>query len=107
MGGQHGNLSFLFIQACIAILILVGFESVTSMGEEAKDAKRDNRALVLLSLLIEVWCAICSNIRGRLFPQSRVSDYHGRGLRGAAGRYDETCRNLGCSGTLRLPTLLC
>ena len=41
------------IQACIAILILVGFESVTSMGEEAKNAKRDIPRAVLLSLLIQ------------------------------------------------------
>ncbi|MGD0897689.1 MAG: APC family permease, partial [Thermoguttaceae bacterium] len=39
--------------ACIAILILVGFESVTSMGEEAKNAKRDIPRAVLLSLLIQ------------------------------------------------------
>ncbi len=45
--------SFLIIQACIAILILVGFESVTSMGEEAKNAKRDIPRAVLLSLLIQ------------------------------------------------------
>ena len=45
----HG-FSFMFIQACIAILILVGFESVTSMGEEAKNAKRDIPRAVLLSL---------------------------------------------------------
>jgi amino acid transporter len=53
------------IQACIAILILVGFESVTSMGEEAKNAKRDIPRAVLLSLfiqgvvcyLIEYFCA--------------------------------------------------
>ena len=44
---------FIFIQACIAILILVGFESVTSMGEEAKNAKRDIPRAVLLSLLIQ------------------------------------------------------
>ena len=37
----------------IAILILVGFESVTSMGEEAKDAKRDIPRAVILSLLIQ------------------------------------------------------
>lgn len=42
-----------FIQACIAILILVGFESVTSMGEEAKNAKRDIPRAVLLSLVIQ------------------------------------------------------
>jgi amino acid transporter len=48
----HG-FSFIFIQACIAILILVGFESVTSMGEEAKNAKRDIPRAVLLSLAIQ------------------------------------------------------
>ena len=48
----HG-FSFIVIQACIAILILVGFESVTSMGEEAKNAKRDIPRAVLLSLGIQ------------------------------------------------------
>ena len=48
----HG-FSFVFVQACIAILILVGFESVTSMGEEAKNAKRDIPRAVLLSLAIQ------------------------------------------------------
>jgi APA family basic amino acid/polyamine antiporter len=51
------SFSYMFIQACIAILILVGFESVTSMGEEAKNAKRDIPRAVLLSLLIQgVFC---------------------------------------------------
>jgi len=45
--------NYAFIQACIAILILVGFESVTSMGEEAKNAKRDIPRAVLLSLGIQ------------------------------------------------------
>ena len=48
----HG-FSFMIIQACIAILILVGFESVTSMGEEARHAKRDIPRAVLLSLAIQ------------------------------------------------------
>ncbi|HZQ45742.1 MAG TPA: APC family permease, partial [Verrucomicrobiae bacterium] len=47
------SFNFIFIQACIAILILVGFESVTAMGEEAKNAKRDIPRAVLLSLLIQ------------------------------------------------------
>jgi amino acid transporter len=47
------NFNYMFIQACIAILILVGFESVTAMGEEAKDAKRDIPKAVILSLLIQ------------------------------------------------------
>ncbi len=44
---------YMMIQACIAILILVGFESVTSMGEEAKNAKSDIPKAVILSLLIQ------------------------------------------------------
>jgi APA family basic amino acid/polyamine antiporter len=48
----HG-FSFVIVQACIAILILVGFESVTSMGEEAKNAKRDIPRAVLLSHVIQ------------------------------------------------------
>jgi APA family basic amino acid/polyamine antiporter len=50
---QPHNWSFMFIQACVAILILVGFESVTSMGEEAKKPKRDIPRAVLLSLGIQ------------------------------------------------------
>ena len=45
--------NYAIIQACIAILILVGFESVTSLGEEAKNAKRDIPRAVLLSLFIQ------------------------------------------------------
>ena len=45
--------SYVGVQACIAILILVGFESVTSMGEEAKNAKRDIPKAVILSLIIQ------------------------------------------------------
>jgi APA family basic amino acid/polyamine antiporter len=45
--------NYIFIQAAIAILILVGFESVTSMGEEAKHPKRDIPRAVLLSLAIQ------------------------------------------------------
>jgi amino acid transporter len=48
----HG-FNFLFIQAAIAILILVGFESVTAMGEEAKHPKKDIPRAVLLSLVIQ------------------------------------------------------
>ena len=48
----HG-FNFIFIQACIAILILVGFESVTSMGEESRHPTRDIPRAVLLSLAIQ------------------------------------------------------
>src|SRR6202142_2083472 len=48
----HG-FNFIFIQAAIAILILVGFESVTAMGSEAKHPTKDIPKAVLLSLAIQ------------------------------------------------------
>jgi len=54
--GPH-KFSYIFVQACVAILILVGFESVTSMGEEAKNPKKDLPWAILLSLTIQG--AIC------------------------------------------------
>jgi basic amino acid/polyamine antiporter, APA family len=45
--------SWVFIQATVAILILVGFESVTSMGGEAKNAKKDIPIAVIVSLLVQ------------------------------------------------------
>jgi basic amino acid/polyamine antiporter, APA family len=44
---------WMFVQATVAILILVGFESVTSLGGEAKNAKRDVPIAVITSLLIQ------------------------------------------------------
>ena len=38
---QPHGFEFSIVQVCVAILMLVGFESVTSMGEEAKNPKRD------------------------------------------------------------------
>ena len=60
--------SYVIIQACIAILILVGFESVTSMGEEAKNAKRDIPKAVILSLLIQgVFCYLIEYFAANYF----------------------------------------
>lgn len=50
--GIH-NFNWMMIQATVAILILVGFESVTAMGGEAKNAKRDIPIAVISSLLIQ------------------------------------------------------
>jgi amino acid transporter len=50
--GMH-NFGWMFVQATIAILILVGFESVTAMGAEAKDAKRHIPIAVITSLLVQ------------------------------------------------------
>src|SRR5262249_24614412 len=50
--GVH-NFGWLFVQATIAILILVGFESVTSMGGDAKNAKREIPIAVISSVLVQ------------------------------------------------------
>jgi APA family basic amino acid/polyamine antiporter len=47
------NFGWMFVQATVAILILVGFESVTSLGGEAKNAKRDVPIAVITSLLVQ------------------------------------------------------
>ena len=47
------NWGWVFVQATVAILILVGFESVTAMGGEAKNAKRDVPIAVIVSLLVQ------------------------------------------------------
>ena len=50
--GIH-KVSWVFIQATVAILILVGFESVTSMGGEAKNPTKHIPIAVISSLLIQ------------------------------------------------------
>ncbi len=50
--GMH-NFGWMFVQATVAILILVGFESVTSMGGEAKNPKRNVPIAVVTSLLVQ------------------------------------------------------
>lgn len=48
----HNFLHVLF-QSTIAILLLVGFESVTALGAEAKNPEKDIRRGVLISLIIQ------------------------------------------------------
>src|SRR6202158_5059962 len=50
--GIH-NFGWMFVQATVAILILVGFESVTAMGGEAKNPKRNVPIAVITSLLVQ------------------------------------------------------
>jgi amino acid transporter len=50
--GMH-KMGSMFVQATIAILILVGFESCTSLGGEARNAKRDIPIAVITSLLVQ------------------------------------------------------
>src|SRR5258706_846708 len=51
--GSIHNLAGLLFQSTIAILILVGFESSTALGAEAKNPKRDIPRGVILSLVIQ------------------------------------------------------
>ncbi|HXZ95376.1 MAG TPA: APC family permease [Dehalococcoidia bacterium] len=47
------NFTNVVFQSTIAILLLVGFESVTALGAEARHPKRDIRRAVLLALIIQ------------------------------------------------------
>ncbi|HME08523.1 MAG TPA: APC family permease [Bryobacteraceae bacterium] len=65
------NLSWAFIQATVAILILVGFESVTAMGGEARNAKRDVPIAVIVSLLVQgVFCYLFEYFAANYFLSS-------------------------------------
>jgi basic amino acid/polyamine antiporter, APA family len=68
------NWGWVFVQATVAILILVGFESVTSMGGEAKNAKRDIPIAVILSLLVQgVVCYLFEYFAANYFLNSGYS----------------------------------
>ncbi len=65
------NFGWMFVQATIAILILVGFESVTSMGGEAKNAKRDVPIAVITSLLVQgCFCYLLEYFAANYFVNS-------------------------------------
>jgi basic amino acid/polyamine antiporter, APA family len=71
--GMH-NFGWVFIQATVAILILVGFESVTSLGGEARNAKRDIPIAVITSLLIQgVFCYLIEYFAACYFLNSGYS----------------------------------
>jgi APA family basic amino acid/polyamine antiporter len=68
--GVH-NFAWMFIQATVAILILVGFESVTAMGGEAKNAKRDVPIAVITSLLVQgAFCYLIEYFAANYFLSS-------------------------------------
>jgi len=65
------NWGWVFIQATVAILILVGFESVTAMGGEAKNAKRDVPIAVIVSLLVQgLFCYLLEYFAANYFLNS-------------------------------------
>src|SRR3974390_2918071 len=62
---------WVFVQATVAILILVGFESVTAMGGEAKNAKRDIPIAVIVSLLVQgLFCYLFEYFAANYFLNS-------------------------------------
>jgi basic amino acid/polyamine antiporter, APA family len=65
------NFNWVFVQATVAILILVGFESVTAMSGEARNAKRDVPIAIIASLLIQgVVCYLCEYFAANYFLSS-------------------------------------
>jgi len=74
------NFSYVMLQATIAIFLLVGFESVTSLGEEAKNPTRDIPRGVLLSLTIQgLFCYMIEYFAANYFMSSvyRMGDAKG------------------------------
>ena len=68
------NFWWMFVQATVAILILVGFESVTAMGGEAKNAKRDVPIAVIVSLLVQgAFCYVIEYFAANYFLNSGYS----------------------------------
>ncbi len=66
--------SWVMLQATIAILLLVGFESVTALGEESKNPKRDIPRGVLLSLTIQgLFCYLIEYFAANYFMSSAYS----------------------------------
>ena len=71
--GVH-NFGWVFVQATVAILILVGFESVTAMGGEAKNPRRDVPIAVITSLLVQgAFCYLIEYFAGNYFLNNGYS----------------------------------
>src|ERR1700689_4379579 len=68
------SFNWMMLQATIAILLLVGFESVTSLGEEALNPKKDIPSAVLLSLTIQcLFCYLIEYFAANYFLSSAYS----------------------------------
>jgi APA family basic amino acid/polyamine antiporter len=68
--GIH-KVGWMVVQATVAIFLLVGFESCTSLGGEAKNAKRDIPIAVILSLLIQgAFCYLFEYFAANFFLNS-------------------------------------
>jgi len=68
------NWGWVFVQATVAILILVGFESCTALGGEAQNPKRDIPIAVVLSLLVQgAFCYLIEYFAANYFLNSGYS----------------------------------
>ncbi len=86
--GMH-NFGWMFVQATIAILILVGFESVTSMGGEAKNPKRHIPIAVVTSLLVQgAFCYLFEYFAANYFLNSGYTMQTRHGFGRAHRRHD-------------------
>jgi basic amino acid/polyamine antiporter, APA family len=80
----------MFIQATVAILILVGFESVTSMGGEAKNPTKHIPIAVIASLLIQgLVCYLFEYFCANYFLNSGYTMQSAARLRRAHRRHDD------------------
>ena len=94
------NFNWMMLQATIAILLLVGFESITSLGEEAKDPKKDIPRGVLLSITIQ--CVIMYLIEyfaANYFMNSAYSLTDAKGSAAPHGRHDGHSRQCAAGRT--------
>jgi amino acid transporter len=74
------SFSNVIFQATIAILLLVGFESVTALGAETKDPKRNIPRGIMLSLVIQgLICYVFEYFAANFFMGSQYSNVTGTG----------------------------
>ncbi len=87
------NVFWVFVQATVAILILVGFESVTAMGGEAKNPKRDVPIAVITSLLVQgAFCYLVEYFAANYFLNS---GYTMQSAAGSAAPIGDMCIVIG------------
>jgi basic amino acid/polyamine antiporter, APA family len=90
---------YVLIQACIAILCLVGFESVSSMGEEALNPKKHIPIAIVASLLIQGgFCYLFEYFAANYFQSSLYTNQTAAGSSAPIGDMMQLC-GAWCFGT--------
>jgi amino acid transporter len=90
---------YVLIQACIAILCLVGFESVSSMGEEALNPKKHIPIAIVASLLIQGgFCYLFEYFAANYFQSSCYTNQTAAGSSAPIGDMMQLC-GAWCFGT--------